>query len=360
MAKLTRPSLNNLRPFEPELPDLPIDEIKRRLGTERVAKLSFNENPYGPSPRAIEAMHKELTALHLYQDASGDALRATLARDLGVGPDQLILTNGADELILLTTLAFLDPGEEVIIPSPTFGQYAASTMAMGAKPLKVPLRDFRIDVNAILEQVTPRTKMVFVCNPNNPTGTIVSRGELAQLMQELHEDILLVVDEAYVDYVTDPSYNSALDFLRSRKALLIIRTFSKLHGLASARVGFGIGHASIIDSLQRVRPPFNVNRIGQVGALASWQDVAYQDTIRDLNTENRQYLYDILTEHKLSYIPSETNFVLVDTHQEAATVYKRLAKAGIIVRDAALFGLPRHLRITVGRKEDMLWLGETL
>lgn len=355
-----RPNLNDLRPFEPELPDLPIDEIRRRLGIERVAKLSFNENPYGPSPRAVEAMQAELTALHLYQDATSDALRTTLAKDLGVGPNQIILTNGADELILLATLAFLDPGEEVIIPSPTFGQYAASTIAMGAKPVKVPLSDFRIDVDAILGQVTPKTKMVFLCNPNNPTGTIVPSKELTRLMETLREDILLVVDEAYIDYVTDPNYTSALDFLDSKEALLIIRTFSKLHGLASARVGFGIGHAPVIDSLQRVRPPFNVNRIGQAGALASWQDVAYQRRMRDLNIQNRQYLYDILEDHQLSYIPSETNFVLVDTNEEAATVYERLARAGIIVRDAALFGLPRHLRVTIGCKEDMSWLGEVL
>ena len=360
MTVLTRSSLTDLRPFQPELADLPIEEIRHRLGTQRVVKLSFNENPYGPSPRAIEAMQAELAAMHLYQDATADCLRAALAPDLGVQPHQIILTNGADELILLVALAFLDPDDEVIIPSPTFGQYGASTIAMGAKPIQIPLKDFRIDVDGILKMVTSRTKMVFVCNPNNPTGTIVTQEELAYLVDQLPHDILLVVDEAYIDYVTDPGYASALDYLGKREALLVIRTFSKLHGLAAARVGYGISHTSIIDGLHRVRPPFNVNRVAQAGALASWHDTAYQAKMRDLNTANRQYLYDILTSSRLSYIPSQTNFVLADTHQEAAHVYKELETEGIIVRDATLFGLPQHLRITVGREEDLAWLEKVL
>ncbi|NMB46070.1 MAG: histidinol-phosphate transaminase [Firmicutes bacterium] len=358
--QLARPSLAHLHPFQADLPDLPVEAIRQRLGKDHIVKLSFNENPYGPSPRAMEAMQAQLHWLHLYQDATGDALRRALATDLGVEPDQIILTNGADELILLLTLAFLDPCDEVIIPSPTFGQYQASSIAMGAQPVLVPLVDYHIDMQNILKALSPKTKMVFLCNPNNPTGTIVVGEELRYLIEQLPENVLLVVDEAYIDYVTDSNYASALDYLSQRANLIVIRTFSKLHALAAARVGFGISHSPLINLLHRVRPPFNVNRIGQAGALASWQDIAYQARMRELNTTNREYLYNLLTAADMPPIPSQANFVLVDTKQEAATVYKKLEAEGIIVRDAAGFGLPRHLRITVGRQEDLSRLGQVL
>ena len=358
--QLARPSLAHLQPFAAELPDLPVESIKQKLRKDYVAKLSFNENPYGPSPRAIEAMQAQLATLHLYQDATGDELRQAIAADLAVRPEQVILTNGADELILLLALTFLNPEDEVIIPSPTFGQYRASSVAMGARPIAIPLTDFRIDIEAILEAVSPRTKMVFLCNPNNPTGTIVTGHELEHLLKSLREDILLVVDEAYIDYVTDSEYTSALHYLPRRANLVVIRTFSKLHALAAARVGFGLSHEPIINLLHRVRPPFNVNGIGQAGALASWQDIEYQGKMRELNTSNRKYLYSMLEAADLPYVPSQANFVLADTKQDAAIMYKRLEAEGIIVRNAAGFGLPSHLRITVGRREDLARLGQIL
>lgn len=358
--RLARPSLAHLQPFAAELPDWPVERIKRKLGKEHIAKLSFNENPYGPSPRAIEAMQAQLANLHLYQDATGDSLRHTIATDLEIEPDEIILTNGADELILLLTLAFLNPDDEVIIPTPTFGQYEASSITMGARPIPIPLTDFHISIEAILEKLSSRTKMVFICNPNNPTGTIITACELEHLMEKLPEDILLVVDEAYIDYVTDPSYTSALHYLSQRTNLVVIRTFSKLHALAAARVGFGISHEPIINLLHRVRPPFNVNGIGQAGALASWQDIDYQEKMRKLNTSNREYLYSLLEAANLAYIPSQANFVLVDTKQEAAIMYRKLEAKGIIVRNATGFGLPTHLRITVGRKDDLFQLGQIL
>ncbi|HHV93715.1 MAG TPA: histidinol-phosphate transaminase [Firmicutes bacterium] len=357
---LARPAVAHLQPFEPELADLPLEKMKAELGQDRVIKLSFNENPYGPSPRAVEAMQRELTQLHLYQDSKGDDLRRAIAADLEVEPEQVILTNGADELIFLTAFAFLEPGDEVIIPTPTFGQYRASSLAMGARPVPVALTDFRIDVETILQAVSSCTKIVFLCNPNNPTGSFISQEELDYLSRRLPENIVLAIDEAYIDYVTDPSCALGLRSLAHRENLLIIRTFSKIHGLAAARVGFGISHVPLIEALQRARLPFNVNRIGQAGALASWQDKAYTDTMRELNTANREYLYTLLESAGMSYIPSQTNFVLADVKQDAAAVFRQLAEAGIIVRSGAGYGLYRHLRITVGRKEDLTRLGEVL
>lgn len=358
--QLARPSLAHLKPFQAELADLPIERIRQKLGLDHIVKLSFNENPYGPSPKAIEAMQAALTNLHLYQDATGDALRHAIAADLGIKPDEIILTNGADELILLLALALLEPGDEVIIPSPTFGQYRASSIAMGAQPILVPLQDFRMDIPSILAAVSPKTKMVFLCNPNNPTGTIVTSRELGHLVKELPEQVLLVADEAYIDYVTDSSYASALDYLDRRANLIAIRTFSKVHALAAARVGFGISHEPLISLLHRVRPPFNVNGIGQAGALASWQDTDYQEKIRDVNTQTRAYLYSLLDEANLPYVPSQANFVLVDTKEDATVVCERLAKEGIIIRNATGFGLPAHVRITVGRREDLSRMGQIL
>jgi histidinol-phosphate aminotransferase len=358
--QLARPSLAYLKPFQAELADLPVERIRHTLGLDHVVKLSFNENPYGPSPKAIEAMQATLASLHLYQDATGDLLRHAIAADLGIKPGEIILTNGADELILLLALALLEPGDEVIIPSPTFGQYQASSIAMGARPISVPLPDFRIDVQSILTAVSPKTKMVFLCNPNNPTGTIVTSRDLGHLVDELPEHILLVADEAYIDYVTDSSYASALDYLERRANLIAIRTFSKVHALAAARVGFGISHEPLIDLLHRVRPPFNVNGIGQAGALASWQDTDYQEKMRELNTQNRAYLYSLLDEANLPYVPSQANFVLVDTKEDATMMCKRLAKEGIIIRNAAIFGLSRHVRITIGQKEDLCRIGQIL
>ncbi len=358
--QLARPALAQLQPFEPDLADLPIEKMERELGQERVVKLSFNENPYGPSPRAIEAMQRELKHLNLYQDSKGDDLRRTITADLEIEPDQIILTNGADELILLTSLAFLEPDDEVIIPSPTFGQYRASTLAMGAKPLPVPLANFRVDIESILEAVSSRTKIVFLCNPNNPTGTIITQSELDFLTQKLPENILLVIDEAYIDFATDPDCAFGLNTLPQRENILLIRTFSKIHGLAAARVGFGISHTPLINILERIRPPFNVSSIGQAGALASWQDKVYINKMRELNTSNREYLYTLLEAADMSYVPSQANFVLADVKQDAVAVCRKLAESGIIVRSGAGFGLPQHLRITIGRKEDLARLGEVL
>ena len=360
VLQLARPVLTQLQPFEPALPDLPIEKIQQQLGQNRVVKLSFNENPYGPSPKAVEAMQRELACLHLYQDSKGDDLRSAIGADLGLEPDQIILTNGADELILLVALAFLEPDDEVLIPIPTFGQYQTSSLIMGAKIIPVPQTDFRIDIENILEAVTSRTKIVFICNPNNPTGTIITKDELDSLLHRLPEDILLVIDEAYIDYVTEPSCAFGLDYLRQRENLLLVRTFSKIHGLAAARVGFGISNAPLISLLERIRPPFNVSRIGQAGALASWQDKAYFRKMQELNAANREYLYTILEAAGMSYVPSQTNFVLADTKQDAGGMCSKLAEFGIIVRNAAGFGLPQHLRITVGRKEDLDRLGEAL
>ena len=217
------------------MPDPPIEKIQQQLGQNRVVKLSFNENPYGPSPKAVEAMQRELACLHLYQDSKGDDLRSAIGADLGLEPDQVILTNGADELILLVALAFLEPDDEVLIPIPTFGQYQTSSLIMGAKIIPVPQTDFRIDIENILEAVTSRTKIVFICNPNNPTGTIITKDELDSLLHRLPEDILLVIDEAYIDYVTEPSCAFGLTTCASGKPARWSAPFSKIHGLAAAR-----------------------------------------------------------------------------------------------------------------------------
>lgn len=266
---LARPSLASARPFVPELADLPVEELGRLLGRCEVAKLSFNENPYGPSPKAVEAMQKAAAFAHLYQDSTGTALRQALSRAVGVHPGSIILSNGADEMIMLAALTFLAPGDEVVIPSPTFGQYAASAKLMGAVPTAVPLRDFRVDVRAVIRAVTERTKLVFVCNPNNPTGTILAKGELEQLLSGIPDNVIVAVDEAYVDYVTDPSYEPAVSYLDRHPNILVIRTFSKLHGLAGARVG--LSEKDIIPVNMTAGDAGAAFVAGRVDAAVTWE-----------------------------------------------------------------------------------------
>ncbi len=350
---LARPSVLTTGAFVPELADLPIEEIRKVLGRQDVAKLSFNENPYGPSPRAVEAMQVAAQTVNLYQDSAGTGLRQAIAKGLKVDPEAVILSNGADEMIVLTALSFLDPGDEVVIPGPTFGQYAASVKTMGARPVSVPLQDYRINVVAAAAAVTKKTKMMFICNPNNPTGTFVTGSELEQLLAEVPDDVVVVVDEAYIDYVTDKQYQSAVEFLGQYPNVFVIRTFSKLHALAGARVGYGVGNPELVKVLHRVRPPFNVNGVAQAGAKASLEDTEYQARMRQINAENRQYFYSLLDQLGIKYVPSQTNFVLVDADRNSTEVFTQLLGHGVVVRDVGGSGLSTCLRITVGTRQQM-------
>ncbi|MBE3588478.1 MAG: histidinol-phosphate transaminase [Thermoanaerobacteraceae bacterium] len=350
----------DLHPFPMELPDLPVEELRVRLGRERVYKLSFNENPYGPSPAVARALQEAAATFHLYPDAYGRALCAQMAAFYGLSPEQFLLGNGADEVINLVAMAFLDPGDRVLIPSPTFGAYGAAARLAGAVPVTVPLKDYRIDLDLVAAAVTAGTKMIFLCNPNNPTGTAFPAAALASFLNRLPEGVLVVVDEAYNEYTDDPASYTALSLLDTHPHLLVIRTFSKIYGLAAARVGYLMGSAELIRQVHRVRPPFNVGAPGQVAALAAFGDRAYVDRMREQNSRQRRWLTEKLTALGWRVVPGQANFLLVDTGRDGREAFTRLAEQGVIVRPCHGFQLPTCLRITIGRPEENAALVQAL
>lgn len=344
--------VHKLHSFPEELPDLPLNEIKRRLGREYVIKLSFNESPYGPPPAALTAAAATAASFKLYHDAYCRELTAKLAARYHLKSSQFLIGNGADEVIILTALTFLQPGDEVLIPSPTFGAYAAAAHLTGAEPVPVPLRDFCIDPAAVAAHLTERTKMIFLCNPNNPTGTALTAEEIVNFIKKVPDNVVVVVDEAYNEYTDDPAAYSLISHLDCHPYLLVIRTFSKIYALAALRVGYLIGREEVIAAVHRVRPPFNVNGVAQAAAAAAVTADEFIAQIRKLNREQREFLSTQLAALGWRVMPSQANFILVDTGIDSQPLFEYLVAGGIIVRPGHGFGLPTCLRITVGRAEE--------
>lgn len=354
LEQMVRSVYPNLMPYTCALADLPIEEMKKALGKERVYKLSFNENPLGPSPKAIAAMQRSLAQLNLYPSSSGDAVQAKIAEKEGVRPENVILSNGADEMIILVAQTFLEPQDEAIIPQVCFVQYLASTHVMGAKPVFSRMKDdLSIDLEDVLQKITAKTKVVFLCNPNNPTGTVIPADEMKTFLQRVPENVLVVIDEAYHEFAEGDGYASSVELAKEFANVFVIRTFSKIYSLAAARIGYGIGQAELVDAVNHVRPPFNVNSIAQAGALASLDDAAHVSSSRENNRRGKQLLYRTFDELGLSYLKSQANFVCVDTGLEGSEVFDRLAERGIIVRTLNGYGLTSHLRVSIGLPEEM-------
>lgn len=334
--------------IEPYSPGKPIDEVQREYGLTDVIKLASNENPLGPGPLAVSALQKAAADAHLYPDGGCSRLRESIAARLGIAKDQVIVGNGSDELLKLAAEVFLSQSDSAVMADPTFSEYQFATRLMGASVRRVPLKDYRHDLKAMAAAVDDSTRIAFVCNPNNPTGTIVSHVEFKEFLDSVPSDVLVVLDEAYVEYAQDPAFPQALELLREYTNLLVTRTFSKLHGLAGLRVGYGIGHADLINLMHRVREPFNVNAFGQAAAVAALQDSEHAAQSVQVNERGKAFLYDVFASLELSFIQTQTNFVLVDVGRDSQEIFEQLLIRGIIVRAAHSFGLPTHLRITVG------------
>ena len=346
---LTRPVVKRLVPY---VPGRPAEEVAREFGLSDVLKLASNENPLGPSPLAIEAMQQALPDLRLYPDNSCRALMAELARRLDLPEDHLIVGRGSDEVIHMAGLAFLNPGEETIMGDPYFVLYHLTTMLMDARPIKVPLKNYRFDVEAVVGRITPATKLVFASSPNNPTGTIVTREELALLMERLPAHTILILDEAYGEYVTSPEYPDSLQYVRQGRNILVLRTFSKIYALAGLRIGYGMACPDIIAALHQVREPFNVSSLAQVAAVASLRDPQQVARSTRLNEEGRRYLEGEFARLGLSFPPSQSNFVFVDLGVDAGAAFQSLMRRGVIVRYDPAFGMPTHVRVTIGTMEQ--------
>lgn len=344
-----------LTPYKCGLADLPVEEIKAVLMKETVYKLSFNESPLGPSPKVIQAMTDSLYNLNLYPSSAGDSIMKKIAEIEGVSPEQVILSNGADEMIILIAQTFLEPEDEVIIPKLSFIQYLAATNLMGSTPVFSEMKDdLSYDLEDILSRITAKTKAIFLCNPNNPTGAIVPKTELENFLNQIPDPILVVIDEAYHEYAVSPEFESGVRYLNQHKFLFVVRTFSKAHSLAGARLGYGIGAMEVIDAINHVRPPFNANAVVQAGALASLDDIEHLQKAKVLNNQGKEMMYEVFESLGLPYLKSNANFVCFDTKIDSNVIFQKLAEHGVIVRTLKGYGLDTSIRVSVGKHEEVL------
>lgn len=347
MRSLWRPVLDRVTPYEA---GPPLEALAAELGVELV-RLSANESPLGPSPRVVEAVRREAARVHLYPDGGCRALREALGRRLGVAPGQIVVGNGADELIGLLALAALDPGDEVVVPEPSFEPYTTAATIAGAVTRPSPLAGYETDLEDARRRVTDRTKVVILCSPHNPATTIVRRRPLEAFLDALGDDApLVVLDEAYHDFVDDPEFPDGVALLGRYPRLIVLRTFSKIAALAGLRVGYAVAAREVIERLDRVRAPYNVNRVGQAAALAALEDVEHAARTRAVVLEERAFLARGLARLGLGFPPSQANFLLVRV-PDARAARERLLRAGLLVRDGAAVGFPGHLRISIGTRE---------
>jgi histidinol-phosphate aminotransferase len=340
------PSLASLPVYQP---GRPIEEVARELGLPAadIIKLASNENPLGPSPAAVAAMEKAIQSLHLYPDGNAFSLKRKLAEKLGVAPANLILGNGSNEIIEFIGHALMAPGTEVIASEYCFAVYPIVTRLFGANLVTVPAREFGHDLSAMLRAITPKTRVLFVANPNNPTGTLADAKDILRLVHEVPPHVLLAMDEAYLEFLDEPC--DLLPLIRSGKApnLLLLRTFSKIYGLAGLRLGYGIGHPELIAALEKVRQPFNINALVQAGALAALDDSEHITRTRRNNAEGLKLFESAFRELKLRFVPSSANFILVHVG-DGQRVFVELQKLGVIVRPMAGYQLPEWIRISIG------------
>jgi histidinol-phosphate aminotransferase len=328
-----------------------LEELAAELGLPDLVRLSANENPLGPSPRVVQAIAREASRVHLYPDGGSVALRNALARRLAVSPEHLVVGNGGDELLSIIGTAALEPGDEVVLPHPAFEPYTTVALLGGGRPVRSPLAGYDTDLGDMRRRITPKTKLVFLCSPHNPAATIIRRDPLLAFLHELGPDSpLVVLDEAYRDFCDDPDYPDGVTLLPRFPRLVVLRTFSKIAALAGLRVGYVVASPDATDRLNRVRAPYNVNRLAQVAALAALEDEDHWETSRQLVLTERAFLAGELTRLGFSFPPSQANFLLVKV-PDAPRAQARLLRAGLLVRNGAAVGFPGHLRISVGRRD---------
>jgi histidinol-phosphate aminotransferase len=346
-----RPSVSGLTPYQP---GKPVEDVQRELGLERVIKLASNEGPFGPFAAAQEAIARATGELNRYPDGGVYRLHAALAERHGVAIEEVCVGSGADGCIDMISQATLDPGDEMVCGWPSFPSYVIYARKQGAATTLVPLVEHRYDLGALLEAVTPRTKLVYICQPNNPTGTMNTVGELDAYFDAVPEHVLTVVDQAYFEYIDRTDYPDAVErYLKHGRRTVVLRTFSKIYGLAGLRVGYAVGPRGVCGSLTKVRRPFDLTTPAQVAALASIGDDAELARRRAMNTEGLARLESLLREHALDPVPSVGNFVYVETGADANELFDRLLHEGVIVRPLAGFGSPTAIRISVGTPDEL-------
>ena len=334
--------------LSPYVPGKPIDELQRELGLTRVIKLASNENPLGPSPKALAVINETAATLHRYPDGGAFKLRQALAHRWKVTDEQIILGNGSDEILGLLARTFLSPGDEAVMAAHTFVIYHMEVTAAHGKAVTVPLKDWRHDVAAMAGAITDRTRLVFLCNPNNPTGTMVSAEEVAWLIARIPDHVVVVFDEAYFEYVRSSEFPDSMAWIKEGRNVIVLRTFSKIYGLAGLRIGYGVTTSEIVNLLNRVRPPFNANSIAQRAALAALDDDEHVARSRAVNQAGMEQITNGLRALGLAPISSEANFVYVDVGRDGRAVFDAMLRHGVIVRHID----GRMIRVTIGQAEE--------
>ena len=344
MWKYANPQLRELVAYEP---GKPVEDLARELGIPHgeIIKLASNENPLGPSPKARQAMIDTIERAHFYPDGGGYYLREAIAEQVGLAMANVILGNGSNEIIEFLGHAYLQPGDEVVVAKHSFAVYRLMAQLFGAKVVDVPDPDFIADLDGMLAAITPKTKEVFIANPNNPTGTMVFQDDIDRFMERVPEHVIVVFDEAYYEFLDEAP--DVIKYVKAGRNVVVLRTFSKIQGLANLRIGYGLAAPEIIEVLQKARQPFNANGIAQAGALAGLRDAAHMDETRRVTHEGRGFLQSEFLDMGLEFVPSHANFVLVRVG-DGKKVFDALLRRGIIVRAMGSYGLPEWIRVSVG------------
>jgi histidinol-phosphate aminotransferase len=338
--------------IDPYVPGKPMAALERELGVADSVKLASNENPMGPSPLAMAALQDVLQGLNRYPDGGCYNLVRKLSQNLGVAPENIVIGAGSDDIIGMLTRALLLPGDEAIMPQPSFLMYEIMVRSASARPVYIPLKSLAIDLYEMAAHINNKTRMVFLTNPNNPTGTCFTQSDFDRFMENVPEDVVVVVDEAYIEFVRNPDCAESLGYIQKERPVVTLRTFSKAYGLAGLRVGYGIMPATLALLLHRVRQPFNVNSVAQAAAAAALEDVEFIARTLDVVHTGLDYLGKRLDELNVRHFPSQANFLLIDVERNADEVYRQLLKRGVIVRAMSSYGLPGHIRVSVGLPEE--------
>ena len=348
---------NKIMPLEyvskikPYVPGKPVKELERELGIKDSIKLASNENPLGPSQKALKALRDFLhngSELSRYPDGEGYYLKSAISEKLSVGTDEIILGNGSNELIDIAVRTFMGPGDEAIMAAPSFVVYSMATSSVGAKSLEIPLTDYRHDLAAMADAITGKTKIVFIANPNNPTGTINKKDEFERFMDKVPDGVFVIIDEAYYEYVADSEYPDTIKYFMDGRDILILRTFSKAYGLAGLRIGYGIARKDIAAEMNKIRNPFNANTLAQLAAMNALTDDEHLRKSVEINRQGKEFLYRELDSMGITYVPTEANFIYMPLHVESKIMYDALLRMGVIVRPVG----PREIRVTIGLPEE--------
>ncbi|MCL5063210.1 MAG: histidinol-phosphate transaminase [Nitrospiraceae bacterium] len=348
---------NKIMPLEyvskikPYVPGKPVKELERELGIKGSIKLASNENPLGPSKKAVEALRKFFQNGHelsRYPDSNGYYLKSAISERLNVDSDEIILGNGSNELIDIAVRTFVGPGDEAVMATPSFVAYSIAVKSVGGIIKEVPLLDYRHDLAGIADTITDRTKIIFIANPNNPTGTINNRDEFERFMNRVPDGVLVIVDEAYYEYVMDSEYPDILNYFAGGRDILILRTFSKAYGLAGLRIGYGIARKDIITEMNKIRGPFNTNTLSQLAAMHALTDDEHLKKSIEINEQGKKFLYRELDSMGITYVPTEANFVYMPLNTDSKNIYEALLRMGVIIRTVG----PREIRVTIGLPEE--------